>query len=425
MIDIGKKCCGCNSCAQSCPKQCISMSEDNEGFLYPSVDTNLCVECHLCEKVCPVLNISSGQYPISCYAAKSPDEQIRKESSSGGIFSLLAQKIIENGGVVFGAAFNKKWEVVHCYTETLEGLNSLRGSKYVQSKIGNAYEQVKTFLKNGRLVLFSGTPCQIAGLKTFLRKDYENLITLDFVCHGVPSPGVFRWYLQEQIYYYAARKSSKNSVFHSSILSIPKREIYFPDGVELDNVFFRDKRKGWKKYCFSLLFAEASADGKRNTVSFSYVLNECKYLDGFFNDLYLRPCCYGCNFKGLRSGADITIGDFWNIHTYNRKWDDDKGVSCVIVQSKKGKELFSKTDSDTIEVPYDVITLRNPSINHSAKIDKTKREIFFAGQNKEFSSLIDSLCKPSFKQRVYKEIYNLLEVVGLMRIIHLIKYYKR
>lgn len=213
MIDIGKKCCGCNSCAQSCPKQCISMSEDNEGFLYPSVDTNLCVECHLCEKVCPVLNISSGQYPISCYAAKSPDEQIRKESSSGGIFSLLAQKIIENDGVVFGAAFNKKWEVVHCYTETLEGLNSLRGSKYVQSKIGNAYEQVKTFLKNGRLVLFSGTPCQIAGLKTFLRKDYENLITLDFVCHGVPSPGVLRWYLQEQIYYYAARKSSKNSVF--------------------------------------------------------------------------------------------------------------------------------------------------------------------------------------------------------------------
>ena len=277
MIDIGKKCCGCNSCAQSCPKQCISMSEDNEGFLYPSVDTNLCVECHLCEKVCPVLNISSGQYPISCYAAKSPDEQIRKESSSGGIFSLLAQKIIENDGVVFGAAFNKKWEVVHCYTETLEGLNSLRGSKYVQSKIGNAYEQVKTFLKNGRLVLFSGTPCQIAGLKTFLRKDYENLITLDFVCHGVPSPGVFRWYLQEQIYYYAARKSSKNSVFHSSILSIPQREIYFPDGVELDNVFFRDKRKGWKKYCFSLLFAEASADGKKNTVSFSYVLNECKY----------------------------------------------------------------------------------------------------------------------------------------------------
>lgn len=155
------------------------------------------------------------------------------------------------------------------------------------------------------------------------------------------------------------------------------------------------------------------------------MLNECKYLDGFFNDLYLRPCCYGCNFKGLRSGADITIGDFWNIHTYNRKWDDDKGVSCVIVQSKKGKELFSKTDSDTIEVPYDVITLRNPSINQSAKIDKTKREKFFAGQNKDFSSLIESLCKPSIKQRIYKEIYNLLEFVGLMRIIHLIKYYKR
>lgn len=425
MIDIGKKCCGCRACVQKCPKHCIEMEENEEGFLYPSGKKDACVNCHLCESVCPVLNEVPPRKPLKCYAAKNPDEQIRRDSSSGGVFTMLAEKIIEGDGVVFGAAFNDKWEVEHCYTETKEGLGRFRGSKYVQSNTADSYVRAERFLKSKRTVLYSGTPCQIAGLKRYLGKDYENLITLDFVCHGVPSPGVFRWYLQEELNTYAARKSSKNSVLFSSVHSIPKRDVLVPEGITIKSIHFRDKQRGWKKYSFVLLLAEASAEGKKNTVSLSYTLNENKYLDGFFNDLYLRPCCYDCKFKGLRSGADITIGDFWNLATFNRKWDDDKGVSCIMANTSKGELLFRSLNCDRLSVPFEVITLRNPAVNQSATLNPSKRKAFYENQTLDFITLIGQLCKPSFKHQVYTTVYGFLETLGIMRIIQAVKYYRR
>lgn len=190
MIEIKDKkdCCGCSACVQKCPKQCISLKEDNEGFLYPEVDKSMCINCGLCEKVCPVLHQGESRKPLKVYAAKNQDEEIRRQSSSGGIFTLLAEKTIQDGGVVFGARFDEHWEVKHDYTETIEGLAAFRGSKYVQSRMEDNYRKAEMFLKQGRKVLFSGTPCQVAGLKRFLRKYYGNLLTIDMVCHGVPSP---------------------------------------------------------------------------------------------------------------------------------------------------------------------------------------------------------------------------------------------
>ena len=169
------KCCGCNACVQRCPKQCIVMHEDEEGFLYPQVDVTLCIDCGLCEKVCPVINQNMKKDPIVVFAMQHMDKGIRLKSSSGGIFTFIATNIIEEGGIVFGARWNEKLELVHDYTETKEGLSFFCGSKYVQSCIGNIYKDVEYFVKNKRRVLFTGTPCQVAGLKKFLHKEYENL----------------------------------------------------------------------------------------------------------------------------------------------------------------------------------------------------------------------------------------------------------
>jgi coenzyme F420-reducing hydrogenase beta subunit len=267
MITLQRKadCCGCNACTQGCHLECISMQEDNEGFLYPKVDVEQCVDCGLCEKICPIINQTEARKPLHVYAAKNRNEEIRKQSSSGGIFTLLAEKIIEDGGVVFGARFDEKWEVMHDYTETKEGLAAFRGSKYLQSRTGNTFQQAKEFLKAGRKVLFSGTPCQIAGLKLFLRKEYDNLITIDFVCHGVPSPKVWRMYFlyltDNQKYttnykggYFAHTKAITEINFRDKTYGWKKFSLTVQIAMnpEIKTIQFRNKNKGWKKYYFYL-----------------------------------------------------------------------------------------------------------------------------------------------------------------------------
>ena len=295
-----EKCCGCEACIQRCPQQCITLHEDGEGFLYPETDEGRCIDCGLCEKVCPVIFQGTGRRPLNVYAAKNPDEEIRWESSSGGVFTLLAEKILSEGGVVFGARFDARWEVVHDYTENVEGLSAFRGSKYVQSRIGDSFRQTECFLKTGRKVLFSGTPCQIAGLKLFLKKEYDNLLTVDFICHGVPSPGVWRKYLKEIA---ARRAAGKNTVLYASLNKSGDvlRDISF--------ISFRDKTLSWKKYSFVVCFS-ATDGAEKNSVLLSEDLHTNLFLKGFLADLYLRPSCYACPVKKLKSGSDLTIGDF-------------------------------------------------------------------------------------------------------------------
>ena len=362
MIKITRReqCCGCSACLHICPKHSISFREDKEGFLYPQVDTATCIDCGLCEKVCPVLNQGEERMPLKVYAAKHADDEIRMKSSSGGIFTLLADQIIDKGGVVFGARFNENWEAVHDYTETKEGLAPFRGSKYVQSNIGNSYKQVEEFLKTGREVMFTGTPCQVAGLKKFLRKDYENLLAVDFVCHGVPSPMVWRKYLEEEI----ARQGDAGK---NTVLTSPKVSPV------LTGVNFRDKSTGWKKYSFVLNFSKASADGEQNSV-LSLIFTDNAYMNAFLSNLSLRPSCYACPAKAGKSGADITIGDFWGIENVMPNIDDDKGVSLFMLNNRRcklpyiGCEIVSAAVEDGIR--------NNPSYNYPVLVP-INRNYFF------------------------------------------------
>lgn len=303
MIDIlnKKDCCGCSACVQKCPKQCISLKEDNEGFLYPQVNQQECISCGICKKVCPIINPNEKRTPLQIYAAINKNEEIRRQSSSGGIFTLLSEEILKEGGVVFGARFDENWEVKHDYTENVKGLVNFRGSKYVQSRIEDNYKKVETFLKQGRKVLFSGTPCQIAGLKRFLSKEYDNLLTVDFICHGVPSPKVWRLYLYET-YRKIIKRGGKHTA--SSILSNSEGKS------QIEDICFRNKDLGWKRYSFFLKLKLTDIKGKRNTAELFEPYSENIFMKGFLSDLYLRPSCYQCTARSGKSGSDITIADF-------------------------------------------------------------------------------------------------------------------
>lgn len=342
---------------QVCPKQCITLKEDREGFLYPLVNASICVDCGLCEKTCPVINQGTPHEPISVYAAVNPDEEIRRQSSSGGIFTLLAETVIADNGVVFGARFDKHWNVVHDYTETLEGLAAFRGSKYVQSRIGNAYSQTEQFLKAGRKVMFTGTPCQVNGLKQFLRKEYANLLAVDFVCHGVPGPKVWRKYLDEEV----ARLCDKNSVSSHHISSFPDRDTL------VKSISFRNKALGWKKYSFVLTLSKASAAGEQNTVSYSSLFYDNAYMQAFLANLSLRPSCYNCPAKEEKSGSDITIGDYWGVENVKPNIDDDKGCSLVILNTKKGNNKFQTLNTKKQKTFYQEAQKANPSIKLSVQ----------------------------------------------------------
>ena len=357
------QCCGCNACVQICPKQCIQMQEDCEGFLYPLVDDDMCVDCKLCEKVCPVINPNEPRRPLKVYAAMHPDEDIRLNSSSGGVFTLLAEQVIAEGGVVFGARFDESWQVVHDYTETVEGLAAFRGSKYVQSVIGNTYKSAQDFLKHGRKVMFTGTPCQIVGLKKFLRKDYPNLFTVDFVCHGVPSPLVWRKYLKETAEDIRAKRAVGKNTVTSSLSDLPV----------ITGISFRDKTNGWKKFGFSLRYTASKA--VENSVSVSAITEEGLFLEpftenhfmrAFLADHILRPSCYACPSKSGKSSSDVTIGDLWGVDRFNPSIDDDKGLSLVMLHNDKASAILAKCNLE--DVDYLSAFNGNPSIERSVSI---------------------------------------------------------
>ena len=393
MIKITDKrnCCGCWACVQVCPKQCISMHEDDEGFLYPQVDMSLCIDCGLCEQACPVLHQAEERHPLHGYAAKNNDEDIRWESSSGGAFSALADAVLADGGVVFGAKFAADWSVIHGYTETRNGLVGFRGSKYVQSRVGATYKEVKAFLEKGRTVLFSGTPCQIAGLKLFLRKEYDRLLTVDFICHGVPSPGVWQQYLTEAV----ARQCDKNSVC--------SHPIHGRDAL-IESISFRNKGLGWKKYSFALTLSATNGSGKK--IQFCSPLNQNLYLRGFLANLYLRPSCHECPSKSLKSGSDLTIGDFWGVQHIMPQVDDNKGISVVLVNSERGDRFLQSTELCIWEVDYASVLRFNPSIEQSVRWDK-KRKLFYE-QKGSVEKRINRLLHESFHLRLRRKLSSLI-----------------
>lgn len=357
MIKIQDKsqCCGCEACRNICPKQCILMQEDKEGFLYPEVNLADCIDCGLCEIACPVLHPAKERIPVAVCAAKHYDDNIRLASSSGGVFTFIAEQVIDEGGVVFGARFNDQWEVIHDYVETKEKLSCFRGSKYVQSRIGDTYKQVLHFLQSGRKVLFTGTSCQIAGLKLFLRKEYDNLLTADIICHGVPSPKVWKKYLNE---------------------------ITSTDSLQVTNISFRNKQEGWKN--FSL---KVEMKGKRLYLrSFKSDL----YFDFFLSNMILRPSCYSCPAKSGKSCSDITLGDFWGIENVCPEFDDDKGCSVVLIYNPQIKYLIEGMLVGNIV--YNQAKQGNPSLEVSVNCPVNRNYFFRLLDNNRSLVEIHRLC---------------------------------
>lgn len=360
MINIidKKGCCGCSACVQKCPKHCISLHEDDEGFAYPVVDQNSCVNCGLCEKVCPMLNQEDKIEPKRVLAAKNTCDEERMNSSSGGVFLLLAKEVIKQGGVVFGAVYDGNWEVHHVCATKVEDVYPMMGSKYVQSRIENAYNEAETFLKQGKKVMFVGSPCQIAGLRTFLRyKEYDSLLAVDFVCHGVPSPGVWRRYIAEtfsgeKLNVRCRRQAAagKNTVLLSSL----------NEKSPIGGIKFRDKTEaGWKKYRF-VVREKSASKADQNSVLLSDIHYMNVYMKGFLNNIYLRPSCYACKCKNGVNHSDLTIADFWGINTINPSFDDDKGCSLVLVNSERGNVIFESLKLETWDSDLETARQFNP-----------------------------------------------------------------
>ena len=343
MIKLAFKadCCGCSACVHICPNHCIMLQEDNEGFEYPVINADKCIKCGLCEKVCPVLNKGDQRRPLKVYAAKNRNEMDRLQSSSGGLFTLLAEQVIHDGGVVFAVKYNTEAEAEFSYFEDIDSIDAFRGSKYVQAKIGNSYREAESFLRKGRKVMFTGTPCQILGLKLFLRKHYSNLLTVDFVCHGVPSPMVWRKYIREE----------------ADLIGVSM----------LSDINCRDKSSGWKCSSFSYQYADG-----QNKIKTSTRFDENIYMKVFLSNLMLRSSCYCCPAKAGRSLSDITIGDFWGIDRLYPEFDDDKGVSLVMIYNP-----LSLPACDFIEVSYDDVVQGNYCIENSVPSPIASRYRFF------------------------------------------------
>lgn len=345
MIKLNSKdrCCGCYACYNSCQKHCIEMETDEEGFWYPLVKQDQCINCGLCERACPVLHPQIGINKPLAYAAINNNEAIRYASSSGGVFSLIAEHVLNQGGAVYGAAFDETFDVCHQVVCSVDELAKLRGSKYVQSKIGNTYQSARDRLEQGTPVLFCGTPCQVNGLKSFLQKAYANLICMDFICHGVPSPLVWKKYVD-----------------------IRCRS----DGGTIQRITFRLKDQSWKLFAISFDYLNETAYRKDFT--------QDMFMRGFLSDLYLRPSCYNCSFKTENRVSDFTLADFWGIEKILPEMDDDRGTSLVVIHSEKGERIFRAIND---RIRYKKVNLAevlnyNRSMVTSVPINKKRKKFF-------------------------------------------------
>lgn len=361
MLTISDKsqCCGCTACYNACPKSAICMVIDNEGFLYPKINMDLCVDCKLCEKVCPVDNTQPVGKPLKAFVLQYKNDTVRMNSTSGAAVNAIAEYILERGGCVYGAELSDDVKCRHIRIDSINDLTGIQGSKYVQSDLDLIFNDVRNQLDNGRYVLFVGMPCQISGLKSLLSKDYENLYTIDLVCHGVPSPGLF-----EDFVAHISRKYNK----------------------KVSNVVFRDKSYGYSASNVKVYFDDGSCKDCNNTVK--------TFTRMMFSGLSLRPSCYDCAFKTMGRISDFTLFDCAMISAYCPQMDDDKGTTSVFVHSEKGLELLSKPDvMDKIRISdadIDELVKTEGTMMLSSARKNPKRAAFFDDRQ---SLTYEQLCK--------------------------------
>lgn len=336
-----EQCTGCGACKLSCHFDAISMKADAEGFLYPEVDGEKCTDCNACVNACN-RRTDYGEKRRHTYIARNKKTSIREKSTSGGIFGALAHLILQEGGYVFGAAFNEELEVCHIEISTQEELHKLQKSKYVQSDTRDTYRSVKELIKKAK-VLYSGTPCQIAGLKAYLGKDSPNLVCVDLICQGVPSPAVWKRYLE--------------------YLGGEKRKI--------ERFEFRNKEKGWNELAISYTFS----DGEERTVSFE----DDYYMEGFEQTEFLRPVCYNCPFRGETGYSDITLGDCWGYKELVKEKEDSGGTSVVLLNTEKGEKIYRRISSqldEIVEIDVELLKKHNRNLYFNP-VFTAKRTAFF------------------------------------------------
>lgn len=356
LLDINKKsdCMGCSACVSVCSKGAVKLVPDEEGFCYPTINESLCIGCGMCERVCPLRTSGESNTIKQVVSAYNKDETTRMNSSSGGVFFNIATSVIKQGGVVFGAVFDEKFNVLHTFAENKEGIKKICKSKYMQSEIGSSFIQAKNFLEAGRIVLFSGTPCQIAGLKSYLKKDYDNLFTQDIICHGVPSKAVWQEYLKQ------VNKNNK----------------------KIKSVNFRSKKSGWKSYGLEIEYSDNS--------NYYCEFTKNDYSKAFLKNLCLRPSCYECKFKKMQPYSDITLADYWGANFINPELDDDKGLSLVFINSEKGKQLLDKEAEKLFiqEADLEKALLYNPSLIKPAEKHKNRDKFMREFRTKPFNELV-------------------------------------
>ena len=360
MIDkIYKECTSCTACSNICPKQCISFNKNKDGFNYPEIDKSKCIECSLCENICPVINKKQTNSKTRAYAVKNKNEKVRLESTSGGFFSLLADYVLENDGYVAGAAYDENFVVKHIIVNDRSELYRLRGAKYSQSELGNIFFSIEKLLEEGKMILFSGTPCQCEGLKAFLKKDYKNLITADLICHGVPSPEVWQKYIDY--------RSDKEN-----------------DGIRPKKINMRCKDSGWSNYGYSTEFVYEN--GKRTLVLNSRDL----FMKAFVGNICLRESCSDCKAKGINRVTDFTLGDYWGIWNQYPEFDDNRGTSAVFVHSDKGEELLNNLNGQLEMIKTDVenVYKENISFIESSKSHPDRNEFLERVTADNFEELI-------------------------------------
>ena len=321
------------------------MDEDDEGFRYPRVDMQTCIDCGLCEKVCPIINAQpETPKPQRAYLLQHKDERILSESTSGGAFTAIATYVIEQGGVVFGACYDDEFRVVHRYVDKVDDLGVFRNSKYVQSHVGKAYREAQGFLKQGRMVCFSGTPCQLEGLLRFLRKPYTNLVTVDLVCHAITSPKVFGMYVDQK------KKETEG---------------------EIENILFRDKKPFGYKYSTMSVYSQGK-QVYREGVETDVMLRS------FFTHINVRPSCYDCRFKKRYRMTDFTIWDCFDVYRFSKELDNDKGVTRILAHTPKANAIVEdlKAQARIVEIDADEAVAGVKELVRSVKMNP-RREAFF------------------------------------------------
>lgn len=360
-------CYGCRACEKICSHSAIAFSPDSEGFLYPSLDSSRCVECGLCLKVCPYdNNFTEDKKPIKVYAAQYKNENALNNSSSGGIFSAVADLVLKEGGAVCGCIFNEDFKAVHIVTKNPEAVEKMRGSKYVQSDTADIFTEIKRLLEDGTKVLFTGTPCQVDGLKRFLLKDYDNLITIDLICHGVPSQRFFEEFLKDE-----ERKNGK-----------------------ITDIRFRDKtRNGWRSQG-SISFLK---NGRKSTRVIS-PYNSSYYQLYYLADSISRMSCYSCKYSSTNRVGDITIGDYWNIESIKPEIPSEKGISAMLVNSLRGEKLIAELgDSVALyETSLESAVSGNGNLSRPSAMPKCRTDIYKRLESQGYKAVVKQYCRYSY-----------------------------